>query len=75
MFDEVPTDLVVLTWGVLVSCIVAAGILTGEWKQLLMSLPNVSWRDWTFSGRVALPHRWRTQRRLVRDEGQDRNGQ
>ena len=27
-------DLAVLAWGVLVSCIVATGILTGEWGQL-----------------------------------------
>ncbi len=46
-------DLAVLAWGVLASCVVAAGILTGEWKQLLMSLLNVSWRDWTFSKRIA----------------------
>jgi hypothetical protein len=31
---EVPMDLAVLAWGVLVSCIVATGILTGEWGQL-----------------------------------------
>ncbi len=49
MLHEVPMDLAVLAWGLLVSCIVVAGILTGEWRQLLMSLPDVSWHDWTFS--------------------------
>jgi len=28
-------DLAVLCWGILVSCIVTAGLLTGEWRQLL----------------------------------------
>ena len=28
-------DLAVLAWGVLISCIVAAGVLTGEWGLLL----------------------------------------
>jgi hypothetical protein len=31
---EVPMDFAVLAWGILVSCIVATGILTGEWGQL-----------------------------------------
>ncbi len=28
-------DLAVLVWGLLISCIVAAGVLTGEWGLLL----------------------------------------
>jgi hypothetical protein len=28
-------DLAVLAWGLLISCIVAAGVLTGEWSLLL----------------------------------------